>query len=209
MYEPPHFKIEDRETLFSVIRAHPLGMLITAGAGGLMANPVPFILVEEGGRTLLRAHLARPNAQWREIADGASTLVIFQAEGHYISPSWYDTKAETHKVVPTWNYVMVQVRGQARVDDSATFLRPQIEALTKAHEGSRARPWAVSDAPDAFITAQMRSIVGIEIAMDDVTGKFKLSQNRNTADRAGVIAGLQQDGDASALAMVQRMEAQP
>ena len=209
MYEPQQFKIEDHETLIGVMRAHPLGVLVTAGAGGLMANPVPFIVVEEGERMLLRAHLARPNPQWRELEEGAAPLVIFQGEGHYISPSWYATKAETHKVVPTWNYVMVQVRGSARVDDSPEFLRPQIEALTAQHEGTRNAPWAMSDAPDAFIAAQMRGIVGIEIEIDDIKGKFKLSQNRNEADRAGVVAGLGQDGDPAALTMVQRMQSQP
>jgi len=208
MYQPPHFRVEDRAALLDVIRAHPLGLLVTSGESGLMANPIPFTLAGEGEAVRLRAHLARPNPQWRELADGAAPLVIFQGEGHYISPSWYATKAETHKVVPTWNYVMVQVRGKARVDESAEFLRPQIEALTAQHEGKRAAPWGVEDAPEAFIAAQMRGIVGIEIEIKEMIGKFKLSQNRNAADQAGVIAGLQADGDAEALAMAKRMEAQ-
>lgn len=112
MYEPAHFRIEDRESLFGVIRANPLAMLVTAGEGGLMANPIPFVLAGKPGQEKLRAHLARPNPQWREIAHGAEPLVIFQSVDHYVSPGWYATKRETHKVVPTWNYVVVQVRGR-------------------------------------------------------------------------------------------------
>lgn len=209
MYQPPHFRVEDRPALLDVIRAHPLGLLITSGENGLMANPIPFVLVGEGEVVRLRAHLARPNPQWRDMQGGAEALVVFQGPEHYISPSWYATKAETHRVVPTWNYVMVQVRGPAHVDESADFLRPQIKALTTQQETGRAQPWGVEDAPEAFIAAQMRGIVGIEIEIKEMIGKFKLSQNRNAADQAGVITGLQQDGDAAALAMAARMEAQP
>ena len=198
MYEPPHFRIEDRETLFGVIRANPLGILISNGASGVMANPIPFVLAKDGeGRDVLRAHLARANPQWREFAEGGEALVIFQGGDHYVTPSWYETKRETHKVVPTWNYVHVQVRGRAKAQDDSGFVAPQIEALTTHMESPRAEPWRVSDAPDAFIAAQMRGIVGLEIAIEDIRGKFKLSQNRNEADKAGVIAGLAEQQDAS------------
>lgn len=193
MYQPPHFRVDDRAALLDVIRANPLAMLITAGGRGLIANPIPFVITGEPGEERLRAHLARPNEQWREIADGAEPLIVFQSVEHYVSPSWYDTKRQTHKVVPTWNYVIVQVRGPARVDESAAYLADQIDQLTAEHERKRAEPWRVADAPPEFIAAQMRGIVGVEVEIREITGKFKLSQNRNEADQQGVIAGLAQE----------------
>jgi transcriptional regulator len=206
MYEPPHFKVEDRETLFAVIRAHPLATLITNGPGGLMANPIPFLLTKNAaGEDVLRAHLARPNPQWRELA-GGEALVVFQGGEHYVTPGWYATKRETGKVVPTWNYVHIQVRGRATVEDHAGFVRPQIEALTDQQEAARAEPWAVSDAPEAFIAAQMRGIVGVEIAIDSIAGKFKLSQNRQEVDRGGVAAGLAAEADVTGPALAEAMQ---
>lgn len=204
MYEPSHFKIEDREELFAVLRAHPLGILISSGTDGVIANPVPFVLAKDAeGRDMLRAHLARPNPQWRAIGEGAEVLIIFQGGEHYVTPAWYPAKREHGKVVPTWNYVHIQVRGRARVQDDAAFIANQIDQLTSQQEGSRAAPWAVSDAPDAFIAAQMRGIVGIEIAIDEIAGKFKLSQNRQEADFAGVIDGLAAETDVTGPAMAQ------
>lgn len=205
MYQPPHFRVEGRERLLGVIRAHPLADLVTAGPGGLMANPVPMLAVEEGGRLLLRAHLARANPQTREIAAGAPLLAIFRGVEGYVSPSWYATKAETHKVVPTWNYVVVQARGTARLDESPGWLHAQIGALTAAQEAGRPQPWAVGDAPEDFIAMQMRAIVGVEVEVTELTGKFKLSQNRPEADRAGVRAGLAATGrpeDAALAALI-------
>ena len=202
MYEPLHFKIEDREELFAILRANPLGILISSGAGGLQANPIPFVVSQDAeGRDVLRAHLARPNPQWRALAEGAEVLVVFQGGEHYVTPSWYATKRETGKVVPTWNYVHIQVRGRASVHDNAVFVADQIDHLTAQQEGPRAAPWAVSDAPEPFIAAQMRGIVGIEIAIDEIAGKFKLSQNRQEADFAGVIEGLAAETDAAGPAM--------
>ncbi|CAN1512975.1 PaiB Transcriptional regulator [Rhabdaerophilaceae bacterium] len=190
MYLPQHFRVDDRKSLFDVIRAHPLAMLVTAGVGGLMANPIPFQIAGQPGEERLRAHLARPNPQWQELASGAEPLVIFQSVDHYVSPSWYETKRETHKVVPTWNYVVVQVRGAASVDDRPAFLRSQIDALTHELEAHRVTPWAVADAPEAFVEGQMRGIVGVEIEIREITGKFKLSQNRTVPDQKGVEEGL-------------------
>ena len=202
MYEPQHFKIEDRDELFAVIRANPLGLLISGGAGGVMANPIPFIVAKDAaGSDVLRAHLARPNPQWRALAEGAEALVVFQGSDHYVTPSWYATKRETGKVVPTWNYVHIQVRGRASVHDDAGFVRTQIEALTEQQEGMRAAPWAVDDAPEPFIAAQMRGIVGIEVAIESIAGKFKLSQNRQMPDREGVVEGLAAEPDADGPAM--------
>ncbi|MBN9456451.1 MAG: FMN-binding negative transcriptional regulator [Bosea sp.] len=202
MYEPSHFKVEDRAQLHAVIRQHPLATLVTAGEGGLMANPVPFVLhADEGEQGLLRAHLARPNAQWKAIAAGAETLVIFTGVERYVTPAWYATKRESGKVVPTWNYVTVQVRGPARTIEDQTWLRAQLESLTRQQEAPRAEPWAVADAPEPFIAAQARGIVGIEIAIASIVGKFKLSQNRREDDKLGVLNGLSADPESGSQAM--------
>lgn len=202
MYQPSHFKIEDRPALDAVMRAHPLAMLVTAGPGGLIANQVPFVLhADEGAGGLLRAHLARPNPQWREIAAGAETLVVFTGVERYVTPSWYASKHEHGKVVPTWNYVTVQVRGPARAIEDAAWLHPHLEALTRQHEAPRETPWAVSDAPGPFIDALARGIVGIEIEIAEIAGKFKLSQNRPDADKHGVLNGLRSDSESESQVM--------
>jgi transcriptional regulator len=134
--------------------------------------------------------MSRANGQWKEIAAGAPVLVVFQGENAYITPSWYATKRETGKVVPTWNYAVVQVRGTAKVIDDAGWLRTQIEALTGEHEGPRPAPWSVGDAPDAFVAAQLKGIIGVEIEITDIEGKWKVSQNRPKQDIAEVAEGL-------------------
>ncbi|GJE16125.1 FMN-binding negative transcriptional regulator [Methylobacterium marchantiae] len=202
MYEPPHFRTDDIETQAALIRACPLGLLVSAGANGLMANPIPFLLdTEEGGQGTLRAHLARANPQWRDLDGLPECLVVFQGPDRYVTPSWYATKRETGKVVPTWNYATVQVRGRPRVIEDEAWLRRQIDDLTRMREAGRDAPWAVSDAPPAFTAAQIRGIVGIEIPIAKLSGKWKVSQNRSEADRAGVAAGLRRDaGGADAMA---------
>lgn len=209
MYQPPHFRVEDRAELVALIRAHPLAQLITAGPGGLNANPIPFLAVEEGGALILRAHVARANPLWRDVAAGAEVLAIFQSLDHYVTPSWYATKRETGKVVPTWNYKVVQARGPASVHETPQWLRPQLDALTAQQEPTVGSDWAVSDAPAEFVEAQMRGIVGIEIAVSELIGKFKLSQNRNEADRTGVADGLEGAGNDQARAMSEEMRLFP
>ncbi|MFY8114667.1 MAG: FMN-binding negative transcriptional regulator [Rhabdaerophilum sp.] len=202
MYEPPHFRIEDRAEMLALIRAHPLGILVSAGEAGLMANPIPFLVQENAdGSVSLRAHLARPNPQWRALAEAPEALVVFQGHDHYITPSWYASKREHGKVVPTWNYMLVQVRGQAIVKDDPAFVMDQISALTAQEEGVRPQPWAVTDAPEPFIAAQMRGIVGLEIPIREITGKYKLSQNRPGADLEGVVSGLAGERDPAGPAM--------
>jgi len=202
MYEPPLHRQHDLAEQRKLIRAHPLGLLISHGPGGLLANAIPFLIEGEGETPgVLRAHVARANPQWRDLAETDEALVVFQGHQHYITPSWYETKRETGKVVPTWNYLIVQVRGKPRVIEDAGWLRAQIETLTGEHEGKRAKPWAVDDMPEDFLAMQMRAIVGIEIEISDIRGKWKVSQNRKAEDRAGVIAGLEADGDPEALAM--------
>ena len=198
MYQPPHFREERPEVLTALIRAHPLGLLISAGGeDGPVANPIPFLFddaPEDGGPPRLLAHLSRANAQWREI-DGAPVLVVFQGADAYITPSWYETKRETGKVVPTWNYAIVQARGRARVFDDTAWLRAQVTALTARHEAAEARPWSLDDAPDAFIDAQLKGIVGLVVEITHLDGKWKVSQNRKESDRKGVVDGLLSRGE--------------
>lgn len=199
MYLPPAFREDDLAAQHALIRSHPLGLLVTGGSGGLSASPVPMVLYpDEGELGTLRAHLARANPHWAEVDATAECLVVFQGPEAYVSPSWYATKRETGKVMPTWNYVMVQVRGEARVVEDAEWLRRQVEDLTNAHEGSRPAPWRVGDAPAPFVAAQLRGIVGIEIVIRRIEGKWKASQNRGEADRRGVVEGLRAEGAAAA-----------
>jgi transcriptional regulator len=192
MYQPPHHREDRLDVQHGLIEAHPFGLLISNGPEGLLANGVPFLLEREGaGLGRLQAHLARANTQWKTL-DGQEVLVVFQGPLAYVTPSFYETKKETGKVVPTWNYAMVQARGRARVIQDAAWLDAQIAALTTSMEAERASPWAVDDAPRAFIDAQVRGIVGIEIGITAIEGKWKVSQNRHEADRRGVAEGLAQ-----------------
>jgi len=196
MYRPNAFREDRLETLQALVRAHPLGTLITAGGEGrgLIANLVPFILVEGGEKGILRAHIARANDQVEALRSGAETLVVFQGPEAYITPSWYAAKQEHGRVVPTWNYVVVQARGTPRVIEDADWIRAQIGALTASQEGRRAEPWHVSDAPDSYIGGLIRAIVGIEIPLASFEGKWKVSQNQSAIDRKGVEEGLTQGG---------------
>jgi transcriptional regulator len=202
MYEPPHFRETRPEILHGLIRAHPLGLLISNGAEGPVANAIPFLLdapsglnedVPPNGR--LRAHLAKANSQWQLLADNPASpvLIVFQGTDAYVTPSWYETKRETGKVVPTWNYAIVQVRGTVKVIEDQDWLARQIADLTASQEGARAAPWAVTDAPAPFIQAQIKGIIGLEIEISEIHGKWKVSQNRPVADRAGVAEGLENE----------------
>jgi transcriptional regulator len=202
MYESPLHREDDLSKQHALIEACPLGLLISHGPRGILASAIPFLLDPAASKLgTLKAHVARANPQWRDLSASPEALVVFQGADHYISPSWYATKQETHKVVPTWNYVMVQARGAARVIEDDRWLERQIEGLTAKQESDRKAPWAVGDAPADFIALQRKAIVGIEIAIADIRGKWKASQNRSAADRAGVVAGLDAIGDDAALAM--------
>jgi len=196
MYIQPAFAEDRIEVKHGLIRANPLGMLITPGAAPT-ANLVPFALYPdegEAGLGVLRAHIGRSNPVVQELAAGVECLVVFQGPEAYISPSWYASKASTHKVVPTWNFTMVQVRGTARLVEDASWLQHQIRSLTAQHESGLAEPWEVDDAPVEFIDGLLRAIVGIEIPIASIKGKWKVSQNRSNADMAGVVAGLRSEG---------------
>ncbi|TRC94830.1 FMN-binding negative transcriptional regulator [Mesorhizobium sp. WSM4303] len=196
MYQPPHFIETRQDVLHGLIRAHPLGLLISNGQDGPIANAIPFLLdAETGPNGRLRAHLAKANPQWRLLANNPASpvLVVFQGADAYVTPSWYETKRETGKVVPTWNYAIVQVRGTVRVIDDAEWIAQQISDLTLSQEGARKTPWAVTDAPPTFIQSQIKGIIGLEIEIAEISGKWKVSQNRPVADRVGVAEGLEKE----------------
>ncbi len=202
MYQPPHFREERLEVQHALIRAHPLGLLISSGEDGPLANPVPFLLdAAAAPKGVVRAHLARANRQWQALAAGEPALAVFQGVDTYVTPSWYETKKETGKVVPTWNYAIVQVRGPVRVIEDREWLRRQITALTAQHEEGRTQPWAVTDAPEDFVAAQLKGIVGIEMTIESIEGKWKVSQNRPAPDRIGVAEGLAAETDPQAARM--------
>lgn len=196
MYIPASFRESRIEVLHDFMRAHPFGLLVSGGAGGLQATPLPFLLDIDGGQATLRAHLARANPHWQELACTGECLVVFQGEQGYVTPSWYASKAATGKVVPTWNYAAVHAWGRPAVVEDAAWLRRQVDALTQGQEARRAQPWAVGDAPADYLAAQMQAIVGIEIPIARIEGKWKMSQNRDEADRRGVVAGLRDASDA-------------
>lgn len=191
MYNPSHFRVADPEAISNLIRRHPLGLLISQSPEGVQASPIPFLYFpEEGEHGILRAHMARANPHWKLLTADPTCLVVFQGEQGYISPSWYASKATTHQVVPTWNYVMAQMRGSLTTTDDADWLQSQISALTRMQETGRPDPWQVTDAPADFIDRQKRAIVGLEIKVASIDGKWKLSQNRSPADQSGVIENL-------------------
>lgn len=202
MYTPAHFNETRTELLHQLVREHPLGLLVTLGEQGLDANPVPFLLeVDASGQAVLRAHVARANPVWREARTDVDTLVVFQGPQAYISPNWYATKAENGKAVPTWNYITVQARGRLVVRDDSAWLRELVTRLTQGHEAAQPLPWAVSDAPPDYIDAMLRAIVGIEIPLASLQGKWKMSQNHPAINRDGVQQGLRAQGTDQAQAV--------
>ncbi|MXQ12938.1 FMN-binding negative transcriptional regulator [Microvirga makkahensis] len=207
MYQPPHFREDRLDIQHALIRAHPLGLLVTVGKAGLAANPIPFALDEAASQLgTLRAHLSRANPQWRDFDPAQEALVVFQGAETYITPSWYETKREHGKVVPTWNYAIVQAHGRMRVIEDPAWLLEQITSMTSAQEAARPEPWAVDDTPPEFLAAQLKGIVGVEIEITRIEGKWKVSQNRPEADRRGVAAGLRALGDESALHMAELVD---
>ena len=199
MYLPKSFEPPDIDTLQQFVRTHPFGVLVTMTSTGLDGNHIPFLIdVEPAPYGTLRGHVARANPIWRECETSPEALVIFQGPDSFISPSWYPSKRETASVVPTWNYVVVHAHGSVRVIQDADWLRAHVEALTDRHEQDRDVPWAVTDAPADYIQKLVGAIVGIEIPISRLTGKWKLGQNRTERDRAGAVDGLRREGTESA-----------
>lgn len=190
MYLPRHFEAPALQAMQALIGERPLATLVAAGAQGLSADHIPVELdATSGPHGTLRGHVARANPLWRD-ADGAEVLAVFQGPQTYVSPSWYPGKALHGKVVPTWNYAVVHAHGRLRAVDDAPWLRALVERLTTTHEATFPVPWAVGDAPADYLEQMLRAIVGIEITLTRLVGKWKTSQNRDHADRAGVAAGL-------------------
>jgi len=202
MYLPKAFEQHDPERLRHFIRSYPLGTLVTATPSGLDANHIPLLVAETAGAAAtLHGHIARANPLWREVVPDAAALVIFQGPDSFISPSWYPSKRENARVVPTWNYAVVHVHGVLRFVDDPAWVRSHVEALTREHEGKRDPPWAVTDAPVEFVDKMVSAVVGIEISITRWYGKWKVSQNRSAADRVGVVEGLEREASASSVAM--------
>jgi transcriptional regulator len=191
MYLPSHYQETDTGILHALIRAHPLGAWVTPGDGALVVNHIPFLIDSAGGELgTLIGHVARPNPVWRQCSRELPSVVIFQGPDHYISPSWYPSKADTGKVVPTWNYAVVHAHGVPRVFEDRDRLLAHVMALTNTHESSVDASWRVSDAPADFVEALLKGIVGIEIPIATLTGKWKVSQNRPEVDKQAVVNAL-------------------
>ncbi|MEP3112460.1 FMN-binding negative transcriptional regulator [Nisaea sp.] len=197
MYTPPHFREDDVALLHETIRRIAFGTLVTLGPDGLVASHVPMLLdADKGERGTLTGHLAKANIQTRTEATEIEALAIFQGPEAYITPNWYATKQEHGKVVPTWNYVAVHTYGPISFFEDAERLREQVSRLTDRHEAANSEPWALNDAPEKFVRGQLKGIIGFEIPITRMDGKWKLSQNRPAADKEGVIRGLEaRDGE--------------
>lgn len=204
MYQPRQFAEDRASVLQQLVRAHPLGLLITQDDQGQMqANAIPWLLDTDpaGGPGILRAHVARANPVWREARGNIDSLVVFQGPQAYISPNWYPSKAVTHQEVPTWNYCMVQARGRLQVRDDPAWVLRLITELSDRHEASQPVPWSVDDAPPGYIDKLLGAIVGIELRLSSLKGKWKVSQNKQEAERRGVEQALCQRGDEASAAM--------
>jgi len=190
MYVPTHFA-PPSDAVDELLTHHGAADLVTAGPGGLTASMLPF--VHDRDRGTLRGHLARTNDHWRCI-DGVAALVIVHGTDGYVSPSWYAAKREHGRVVPTWNYTTVHVHGTVSVHDDVAWVAEVVRRLTELHESGRPEPWSVDDAPRPFVEGMLRAIVGVQVSIERVEAKFKLSQNRPSADIDGVVEGLRADG---------------
>jgi transcriptional regulator len=201
MYQPKHFEEARPEVMQALVSSQPLCTLVTLSPEGLVADQIPLLLrPQEGAQGTLVGHVARANPLWRATLD-TPVLAIFQGPQHYVSPGWYPTKQEHGKVVPTWNYVVVQVRGVLRIHDDAAWVRQQVSQLTRHQEQPLAKPWAVEDAPRDYTDSMLRAVVGVSIEVTQWSGKWKVSQNQPAVNRAGVVEALSSLPDANAVAM--------
>ena len=202
MHQPAAFAEERVEVMHALIRAYPFATLITCADGAPEANHLPLLIdPQPSPRGTLRGHVARANPLWRQLHAGREALVVFQGPQAYVTPSWYATKRETGKVVPTWNYAVVHASGPLIIRDDPAWLRDLVSRLTAQQEAPLPQPWRITDAPADYIEQMLGAIVGIEIPIARLEGKWKVSQNRPAADRDGVVAGLQARGDAQSLDM--------
>lgn len=208
MYIPTHFEEPSVEAMHALIRAQPLATLVAMTSGGLDANHIPLHLVAGPPPFgTLRGHVARANPVWRDLARDVEALAIFHGPDAYVTPSWYPTKKEHGRAVPTWNYAAVHACGTLRVIDDAAWLRAQLEELTAQHEAAFAEPWSVRDAPPDYLDKMIGAIVGIEIVIAKLSGKWKMSQNQPAQNRAGVIQGLRERAEPDAMEIAALIEA--
>lgn len=207
MYTPAHFAEQRMDVMHDLIAHYPLGTLVTLSPDGLTADHIPFHIRQDGSRHgLLVGHVARSNPLWQHAASAAEVLVIFHGPDAYVSPNWYPTKQEHGKVVPTWNYAVVHAHGRLRAIEDPAWMRDQLEELVTRHEHPQPHPWTIADAPADFTERLIGSIVGIEISINKLTGKWKVSQNQPEANQRGVIAGLHSSGDKKSALMAGLMQ---
>lgn len=206
MFLPEIFVEKDLEKLYALIQDYPFATLISHSAEGVEANHLPFklLLDKESDTAVLIAHIAKGNPLHTQIENNTDVLVIFQGEQGYISPNWYPTKQQHHQHVPTWNYQVVHIKGKINFLHDEKSLRGILAKLTRTHEAKQAKPWKMSDAPNEYIAEELKGIIGIEIQIEKITGKFKLSQNREKIDALGVVAGLEQQGEQGLAKAVQQ-----
>ena len=190
MYIPQANKEDRLSVLHQLMEDQPFASLITVGSSGLFASHIPMVLEQNGGMGILRGHISRANTQWRDHSSSVEALAIFSGPQHYITPSWYQEKEESGKVVPTWNYVVVHAYGHLKVVEDRDWLIAHLQKLTSIHEAESPAPWKISDAPAGYIASQIKGIVGLEMAIERLEGKWKVSQNRSEQDRSGVAKGL-------------------
>lgn len=209
MYLPSPFAESRPEELRRIIREHPLGMMLTNTTSGLEANHLPFVLDESRGEPgILLAHVARANPIWREIGNGDPVLIVFRGAQGYISPSWYLSKQETHRHVPTWNYEAVHVHGRVSIRDNEPFVRGMVARLTRQQEAGLPVPWKMGDAPPAYLAEELAHIVGLEVAITRLEGKRKLSQNREPRDFDSTMEALKEQGNLELVSAMGRIRAE-
>jgi transcriptional regulator len=190
MFQPDHFRVDDVAEMHALMRARPFAALVSAGPLGLYGTHLPTVLKSEAPNGVIECHLSRANPHWKDLAEGGEAMLIFQGPEGYITPNWYATKAETGKAVPTWNYAVVHAYGRPAIMKEKDWLLRHVTELSAQQERSEARPWEVSDAPASYIDVMLRGIVGFRFEITRLEGKWKMSQNRDTQDRVGVIEGL-------------------
>lgn len=202
MYIQQQFEETRVDVLHGLIKSHPFATFVVPGEAGLIVNHIPLMLCpSEGGQGVLKGHIARANPVWRECSDSVEAAVIFQGPESYITPSWYPSKHADGKAVPTWNYAVVHVHGVPRIIDDADWLLQHLTQMTDERERDQAMPWKVTDAPKDYIDRMLGAIIGMEIPIARIAGKWKVSQNRPVADRLGVATGLRNRGDDRSLVM--------
>ncbi|MEI9981598.1 MAG: FMN-binding negative transcriptional regulator [Edaphobacter sp.] len=206
MYIPNANKEDRVPILHQFMQDQPFASLITLGASGLFASHIPMVLEQNGSMGQLKCHISRANTQWRDLIPTVQALAIFAGPQHYITPTWYPEKQETAKVVPTWNYVVVHAYGHLKVIQDQEWLRSHLASLTNQHEAGFPVPWKIEDAPSDYIASQIKGIIGLEMAIERLEGKWKVSQNRSECDRAGVAEGLAELNTTESLRMKDLVE---